>query len=120
MKLIRNFDRVEDADEASMLLASRGIVTHISSRNTKLLATGFLWFIKIGLWAVLEHQHQDAQKLLDDDQHVVSTGISSQQMQTFSEVAGERVFQMLNKALYVGIALIVVMIVVIYQLNTNR
>lgn len=109
MLLIGNFEDVASADHAAEMLLSQGIMTHVSSRDTKLLGTRVSGFIKAGLWVVLEHQHEDAIQYLNNDRHIVTTGLSPEEIAEFESLAKASTFQSFNKALIWGVLLIFAM-----------
>ena len=112
MKLVTKFERLTDADEAAMLLMSHGIVTHVSARGTKSLGYIIQNIADAGLWAILDHQYEDAVKVLDDHNHIVTTGLSEQELLEFEEHAEFNIFNSLNKALLYGVGLIIVMLLI--------
>ena len=119
MLLIGNFEDVESADYAAELLRMQGIMTHVSSRDTKLLGSRVSGFIKSGLWVVLEHQHEDAIEFLNNDSHIVTTGLSPEEIAEFEALAKESSFDAFNKAIMWGLVLIAVLGYGLYTLAVN-
>jgi hypothetical protein len=119
MKLIANYESVSGADQASMLLGTQGIVTHVSSRGTKSLGYIIPNIANAGLWAILDHQHADAVSFLNDNDHRVTTGLSEAELSEFNEVASSNIFNSLNKAIMVGVLLIVVMVFAVAYVGTR-
>jgi hypothetical protein len=119
MKLIANFESVSGADQASMLLSSQGIVTHVSSRGTKSLGFIIPNIANAGLWAILDHQHEDAISFLNDNDHIVTTGLSEAELAEFNEVASANIFDSLNKAIMAGVVLIAAMVLAVAYVGTR-
>lgn len=113
MKLIASFESVSGADQSAMLLGTQGIVTHVSSRGTNSLGYIIPNIANAGLWAILDHQHEDAVSFLNDNDHTVTTGLSELELVEFNAVASDNIFNSLNKAILVGVALIAVMVVAV-------
>lgn len=120
MKLIRKYHSVDAAEEAARFLSSKGIVTHISSRGTKNLRTTFHMFVKVGLWAVLEHQYEDAVAVLHDPTYEVTSGMPHDEFVAFRSAAKSEVFKALNVALFWGVLLVPLLASLIYLLAKYR
>jgi hypothetical protein len=110
MKLIAYYENAGDADAAALLLRSRGILPYVSSQATKTLRGMIFASSKVGLWAVLDHQFDDAVLLLEDSDHEVSSGLSESEMLSFEDTASRNVFASLNKAIFFGLLLIIAMV----------
>lgn len=109
MKLLAYFETSQEADTLALLLNSHGIVTHTSSQASKALGGVSYGVVRVGMWAVLDHQHEDAMALIENPNHIVTTGLSPEEKSDFEEQAGDQVFSSLNKAILIGMGLIVVM-----------
>ena len=75
MKLLTEFHTVDEAEEVGRLLEDKGVATFVSSKMTNryLIPTAAH---RVGLWAVIDAQYDDAIKLLDDPDHEVSNPLS--------------------------------------------
>lgn len=56
MKLIKKFAEITDAEQFSESLRQRGILTHISSTESKRMSA-FTGATEVGVWAVLPEQY---------------------------------------------------------------
>ena len=117
MKLIAKFKSTTDADSASMQLSSMGIVTHVSQRGTKNLGLPIDGLVDAGLWAVLDYQFDDAVKFINDNNHVITTGLSEEELIQFNKSAGDTVFKSLNRAIMYGVGIIILLLIAMYYMG---
>ena len=80
MQLIQQYYSLLDAEYAALALRQEGIITHISSKHSFNMSGYVTGAFKVGLWSVLDGQHQDACDFICDNNHEVTTGISEQEM----------------------------------------
>ena len=114
MKLIRNFHYVEEAEQIAEQLRQQGIVTHISSKG---LHGYFKVAIKVGLWAVLDEQYEDALKFIADPAHTITSGLTPDQIEMLQQEASGSTFEMKNNAILYGVILIIALIVLLMTLG---
>jgi len=116
MKLLKQYHCLFDAEKMAKRLENKGIATHVSSKRSHSLSRHRTGAIKVCLWAVLNHQHQDAIAYLHNSKHKVTTSISLEEVQILKQQASEVSYSSLNKFLtytFTGIALIVLIIYII-------
>ncbi|EDY86119.1 hypothetical protein GP5015_2029 [gamma proteobacterium HTCC5015] len=80
MKLIAEYIDLMQAEDAALRLRAVGILTHISSRHSFVLSGFVTGTYKVGLWAVLDLQHDDATAYLNDEEHLVTSGLSEEDL----------------------------------------
>ena len=114
MKLIRNYHDISDAQQVAEQLRQQGIVTHISSKG---LHGYFRVAIKVGLWAVLDDQYEDAVKYIADPTHQISSGLSQAQIETLQHEVRDSSFAMMNNAIVYGVVLIIAMLLLLKALG---
>ncbi len=105
MNLIAYYQSHSDAEAAAAHLRSFGIVTHAGSNTSRVAAGMIISASQVGLWSVLEHQHEDAVALLRDADHEVTTGLSDEELQEFEHMAEQASLNVWNKALFWGLLL---------------
>ena len=93
MKLIAEYIDLMQAEDAALRLRAVGILTHISSRHSFVLSGFVTGTYKVGLWAVLDSQYDDATQYLDNDEHHVTAGLPEEKL-----VALEQRMQNANSA----------------------
>jgi hypothetical protein len=71
MKLLQQYHSSRQAELDSLVLEQQGILAHVSSKHSHSLS-GFT----VGLWAVFDHQYEDAKAYLADATHEVTSGFS--------------------------------------------
>jgi hypothetical protein len=99
MKLLKKYEYVSEAEDIAEKLESKGIVTFISSKESNGLSRIYTGALKVGLWAVIKHQHNDAYKYIKNKNHEVVTGLSSEEMSKFKKLAKQSAYNSLNKFL---------------------
>ena len=90
MKLLKQFESEIDAKHLSDRLKGKGVFTFISSsrsHSSGRFATGAL---KVGFWAVLEDQHEDAVSLLTNKKHIVKQPLKIDEMVQLEKEAAHR------------------------------
>ena len=82
MKLIAQYQDTIDAERVSDRLRRKGILTFVSGRGLQVPgAARHTGAIKIGLWAVLPNQYEDAEILLKNRRHEPSVVLSADEME---------------------------------------
>lgn len=99
MKLLCQFDNEVEAEQLALRLRSRGIMPHVSSSSTRHLGVHNAGSRSLGVWAVLEAQHNDAQALLDDPDHEVTHALSEEEMMAIENSTNRKVGRNLDKLL---------------------
>lgn len=100
MQLIEQFASLPDAQDAALRLRREGILTHISSLNSYVMSGLFTGAVRIGLWSVLDSQYEDACKVLTDPKHIVTTGLSEDELVLIEKNAKKDSFDFFNKLLW--------------------
>ena len=80
MKLLRSYEDLPDAEHLSERLRNRGVMTFISSRRSHNLHRYRTGAFKVGVWAVLPYQFDDAIELLKNKKHKVNNPLSLQEI----------------------------------------
>ncbi len=92
MKLLEEFEYESDARRLSERLRYKGVMTFISSTRSHQIPTISRGRAPtVGLWAVLEHQYEDAFKLLSNKDHEVKEPLSFEEMD-FLEAQSQKEF----------------------------
>ncbi|AQQ67656.1 hypothetical protein Mag101_08405 [Microbulbifer agarilyticus] len=121
MKLLREFTSLSDAELLSNRLRSKGILTHISGVNSKQLGAIATGTVKVGVWAVLNEQVDDATALLTNSRHTVRHQLTEEEMSRLeSESQGKvaaSLSSLLNKLVFALVALMIM--VVAYSVLSN-
>lgn len=73
MQLITQFDSWAEADRAALELERRGVATYVSNRNSSNVT---FWNSAVGLWAIVDEQLADAERMLSDPDHEPSLYLS--------------------------------------------
>lgn len=80
MILLREFTSEIDAERLSQRLRVRGILTHVSGKQSKQLGALVTGTVKVGVWAVLEDQTGDAIALVTNNRHQVVSPLTEEEM----------------------------------------
>lgn len=80
MKLLKEFESLADAEALENRLRAKGILTHISSAASKQLGAIATGATKVGVWAVLNEQVDDAVALLGNNKHIVKHFLAEEEM----------------------------------------
>ncbi len=75
MILLKQYENLIDAENMASKLEKKGILAHVSSKNSYLLSRHMTGAIKVGLWIVLEKQYDDAESLLKNPKHKITTAL---------------------------------------------
>ncbi|MCW8886527.1 MAG: hypothetical protein OQK12_14965 [Motiliproteus sp.] len=100
MKLIEEFYSEIDAEEASQKLRKRGVLTHITSRRSYRLSRRFTGAVKVGLWAVLDNQFEDACKILTNKQCKVRHPLTEEQMKEMEAASKDQTPSIILRSSY--------------------
>lgn len=107
MKLLTKDQDNQYLQALKQLLESNGIPAVIQGENTARMLPPFL-MTHAGLWVYLDHQFEDAVKLMMDPNHQVTTSIDINEFHKSQPTEGEQ-NSSLNKAL-IDLALFVIVI----------
>lgn len=100
MQLIEQYASLPDAQNAAIRLRREGILTHISSLNSYVMSGLFTGAVRVGLWSVLDSQYEDACKLLANPEHIVTTGLSEDELVLIEKNAKKDSYDFFNKLLW--------------------
>lgn len=82
MKLIAQYQDTVDAERVSARLRRKGILTFVSGRRLQIAGLArYTGAFKIGLWAVLPDQYEDARILLKNRRHEPTVVLSADEME---------------------------------------
>ena len=82
MKLIAQYDETVDAERVSDRLRRKGILTFVSGRGLQVPGVSrYSGAFKVGLWAVLPDQYEDAEILLKNRRHEPAVVLSADEME---------------------------------------
>ena len=76
MKLLQQYHSSRQAELDSLVLEQQGILAHVSSKHSHSLSGVVTGAFTVGLWAVFDHQYEDAKAYLADATHEVTSGFS--------------------------------------------
>jgi hypothetical protein len=76
VKLLQQYYSSRQAELDSLVLEQQGILVHVSSKNSHSLSGFVTGAFTVGLWAVFDHQYEDAKAYLADATHEVTSGFS--------------------------------------------
>lgn len=85
MRLIARYPSLSAAEERAAFLRSCGIATHVSEMTVLKPGLARGQVDRAALWAVLDGQHEDALKLLENADHEPATALSERDMKTLQE-----------------------------------
>jgi len=80
MILLKEYVSETDADALADRLRAKGVLTHVSGRQSQQLSAFVTGAVKVGVWAVLDHQAKDAVALLSNNRHQVVNPLSEEEM----------------------------------------
>ncbi len=81
MKLLEQFNDINQAQGLLTRLRNKGIVAYLSSANSYMLSRVRTGALKVGLWVVLDKQYHDAKALIRNPQHIPSHSLTEEEMQ---------------------------------------
>lgn len=82
MKLIAQYQDTINAERVSARLRRKGILTYVSGRRLQIAGLArYTGAFKIGLWAVLPDQYEDARILLENRRHEPAVVLSADEME---------------------------------------
>jgi len=117
MKLLRTYFDDHQSDQDYGLLKSKGLAVKVffkESRNIGLFSAGV---VKVSIWVLLDHQYEDALRLLEDHSYVPRTSMSFEETQKIEDQAKTQFALTIKKFLYpffavlIGIASYVILII---------
>jgi len=112
MKLLDRFEDVIEAEEIARQLEALGIPAYVSATNSHLFGRIQTGALKVAVWIVLNHQFADAKAYLEDDSHLVTTGLSVAEMAEIQEQTSDYAFRFFNRALLFGVLTILAFVAV--------
>lgn len=80
MILLKEYVSEIDADNLAERLRRKGVFTHVSGKQSKQLGALVTGAVKVGVWAVLDHQVKDAIALLSNNKHQVENPLTEEEM----------------------------------------
>ena len=116
MKLLEEFQELSEAEEVAKRLEAKGILTFVSQKRT-LRNTTFiinLSYLKSSLWVVLNHQYTDGVLLLKDNNYVVKTALTPEEMRTLKEQSKISTFKSFNTFIAYSSVIIILILVGVY------
>ncbi len=113
MKLLREFTDMSEADRLSERLRAKGIMTHISSTNSKQLGAITTGAVKVGVWSVLNEQANDAIALLSNNKHSVENPLTEEQMQFLETESKMETATFVNGLIYKAVVALIAAFVVV-------
>jgi hypothetical protein len=115
VRLIEQYGDIVQAEDAAEKLRSLGILTHISSKDSYRISRAFTGALKVGLWAVLDFQYKDACGVLTKSKHIVTSGLSEENLVKMESEAREASVNFFNGILIkVGFSVAFVIGVLLY------
>ena len=120
MKLLQEYTDVSDAEHLSQRLRQKGVLTYISSKQSKQFGAHQTGAVKVGVWVVLTEQENDAISLLSNKKHQVEYVLSEEQMEKLELQAKDKMESatkvILNKLLVLVLVLIAIPVITYYAL----
>lgn len=80
MILLKEYVSETDADNLAERLRRKGVLTHVSGKQSKQLGTFVTGAVKVGVWAVMDHQAKDAVGLLSNKRYQVEHPLTEDEM----------------------------------------
>ena len=114
MKILKQFSDLTDAERLAEKLENKGIVTHVSSKRSHSLSRHRTGSINVGVWAVLEHQYQDAYEYLHNPKHKITTGLSSEEILNLKQQSSTVSYKSLNKFIFFAFSGVLIFMLIIY------
>lgn len=114
MKLLKQYSSISDAECAAKKLEDRGILTHVSSKQSKALSAQKTGAFHVGLWSVLEHQNYDAISFLQNSKHEITSALSKEELIQLKQQAKTSSFKTINRLLvyaFSGITCIIIIVI---------
>lgn len=106
------------AEDAAMRLRQQGILTHISFKNSFVVSGYVTGAFKVGLWAVLDAQYEDACAYLADENHEITSGLPEEELQQLESASDQHAYTVFNKFLFVtGLTLLALILTVVFIAN---
>lgn len=120
MILLREYFSSSDASDDAKKLEWQGIPTHVSSQKSHSLLSIHTGAIKVGLWILLNHQHDDAVAYLNNNNHLVTTGLTEKQLKRLKKQASVSAYHYINKILIYTGTIAIVCVIIIFYLTVNN
>lgn len=119
MKLIEEYYNQSDAEAAQEQLMKRGILSHVSSKQSHHLSSAHTGAFRVGLWAIIDNQYADACKILSGQQCKVRHPLSEAQMKELESTGKAYAPASILKFLFSVIGVIVVVMALLYKWQIN-
>lgn len=119
MKLIEEYYSQSEAEAAQEKLRKRGILSHVSSKQSHHLSSAQTGAFRVGLWAIIDNQYADACKILSGHQCKVRYPLNEAQMKELERSGKAYVPASIIKFLFSVIGVIVVLMVLLYKWKIN-
>lgn len=111
MTLLKEFVSASDAEALVERLRAKGVLTHLSGMNSNQLGAIATGTLKVGVWAVLNEQVDDAIALLTNNSHLVETPLTEEEMLNLESQAKESMTSSVNSGLNkLAVALVSILI----------
>lgn len=117
MRLIARYPSLSAAEERAAFLRSRGIATHVSELTTLRPGMAGGQVDRAALWAVLDGQHDDACRLLEDADHQPLNALDEGAMRTLSEEGPAQARRSMLRGLLLTLGVLAALAAVIVHLN---
>jgi len=111
MKFLQKYENKEAAKVASDQLSQVGILSHITVDGSSTIAGVLPDMHFVSLYVVLESQYDDAERFIEDRNHLVTTGLSKKEIAEIQKDMKDGVNASLNKALTIGLILVLAFVV---------
>jgi len=90
MKLLTTYTDIDEAQNTAWNMRQNGILTYVSSTNSKRLGSVFTGVFSVGLWVVIDTQLHDAIQLLENPNHTVIEKLTEEEIQNLEQQANEQ------------------------------
>ena len=104
MKLVHQYHSSRQAELDSLMLEQQGILAHVSSKHSHSLSGFVTGAFTVGLWAVFDHQYEDAKAYLIDQTHPVTSGFSEDELANVKRSSENYSYAALNRFLVYAFA----------------
>ena len=115
MRLIARYPSLSLAEERAAFLRSRGIATHVSELTSLRPNLAHQGRDRAAVWAVLESQFEDAQRLLNDPEHRADSALEADDMQYLQTQGAARARRSLLRGLFITLGVLTALLVLVVQ-----
>lgn len=118
MKLLKQYYNLQKAEQESFRLESVGILTFISSETAHRMGAYATGAFKVGLWAVLENQYEDAKRCLADSSYMPPSGLTASEIEELKvDGASEALNTMVKASGKIFVGILATFILIYYSYN---